>query len=46
MLAEKNLQELQQMGEKGKQRAVANFTLQKHLQGLRAIYTDALGPNL
>jgi glycosyltransferase involved in cell wall biosynthesis len=46
MMAEKNLQELQQMGERAKQRAVANFTLQKHLQGLRTIYTDAVGQNL
>ena len=46
MMAEKNLHELQQMGERAKQRAVANFTLQKHLQGLRTIYTDALGQNL
>ena len=45
-MAEKNINELQQMGERARQRTVANFTLQKHLQGLRAIYADALGKSL
>ena len=45
-MSEKKSDELQQMGERAKQRAINNFTLQKHLQGLRTIYTDALNENL
>lgn len=46
IMSEKKQDELQQMGERAKQRAINNFTLQKHLQGLRTIYTDALCSNL
>jgi glycosyltransferase involved in cell wall biosynthesis len=42
MLHNKSEHELQQLGEKAKQRAVDNFNLQKHIQGLREIYLDEL----
>lgn len=34
--------ELLAMGEKGKQRAIQNFTLRQHISGLRKIYEEAL----
>ena len=45
-MSEKNINGLKQMGKRANQRAVNNFTLQKHLQGLRIIYADALAQNL
>ena len=45
-MTEKNKNELMLMGELAKQRALENFTLPKHLLGLRTIYTDALNPSL
>jgi L-malate glycosyltransferase len=33
------------LGEKAKQRAVENFTLPKHIEGLRHIYKDAINPS-
>ncbi len=41
-LSKKSSDELSAMGEKAKQRAVDNFTLPKHIEGLRKIYSEAL----
>ena len=41
-LSMKSADELRAMGEKGRQKAFNNFTLEQHLQGLRSIYADAL----
>lgn len=41
-LSQKSSEELVAMGQKAKQRAVVNFTLPQHIEGLRKIYADAL----
>lgn len=41
-LSKRSGDELKTMGEKARQKAINNFTLQQHLQGLREIYTSAL----
>ena len=41
-LSKKSPAELTLMGEKGKQRAVQNYTLPQHISGLRSIYEEAL----
>jgi len=41
-LSKKNDAALKAMGEKGKQRALQHFTLPQHIEGLRAIYSEAL----
>jgi L-malate glycosyltransferase len=40
--SEKNREELAKIGERAKQRAVQQFTLPQHIDGLRKIYTEAL----
>ena len=41
-IMEKSSDELKASGEKAKQRAMNNFTLPQHMEGLRKIYRDAL----
>jgi len=41
-IRELSKEELQAGGERGRQRAVNNFTLPQHIAGLRKIYTDAI----
>jgi L-malate glycosyltransferase len=40
--SKKNREELVKIGEQAKQRAVQQFTLPQHIEGLRKIYTEAL----
>lgn len=40
--ANKTTKELEGLGELGRQRAINNFTLEKHMEALRTIYQDAL----
>lgn len=42
ILSRLGIDALKNMGEKGRLRVIANFTLAQHITGLRKIYTDAL----
>ena len=38
----KDKERLQQLGDAAKKRVLQNFTLEKHIEQLKAIYTDAI----